>query len=243
MSKKATQDQLPAYALAGVALWYSLLRGGIHADIAGVATAMALPAPPPSGNAHEETLLDRLHHVLAPWTAFLIMPIFALANTAVPFASTSAVALLGAPVAQGIALGLVFGKPLGIVAFSMVRARICAICMVQSWSLFVRVLVAGSDRHLLPYVPQIGIRLGWATWPTGMMLKHLLVVGVLGGIGFTMSLFLIGCSFAQLPALAASAKLAVLSGSVMAAVLGCVMMAMFPTQQDQSGSKAQPAVA
>jgi NhaA family Na+:H+ antiporter len=148
MSKKATQDQLPAYALAGVALWYCLLRGGINADIAGVATAMALPAPPPSGNAqHEETLLDRLHHVLAPWTAFLIMPIFALANTAVPFASTSAAALLGAPVAQGIALGLVFGKPLGIVAFSMVRARICASCMVQSWSLFVRVLAAGSDRH------------------------------------------------------------------------------------------------
>jgi NhaA family Na+:H+ antiporter len=76
-----------------------------------------------------------------------------------------------------------------------------------------------------------------------MMLKHLLVVGVLGGIGFTMSLFLIGCSFAQLPALASSAKLAVLSGSVMAAVLGCVMMAMFPAQQDQAGGKAQPALA
>jgi NhaA family Na+:H+ antiporter len=197
MSKHASDRQLPAYALAGVALWYCLLRGGINADIAGVATAMALPAPAPgaSGNA-EETLLDKLHHALAPWTAFLIMPVFALANTAVPFASTSVGALMSAPVAQGIALGLILGKPLGIVAFSM-----------------------------------LGIRLGWATWPTGMMLKHLLVVGVLGGIGFTMSLFLIGCSFSSLPALAASAKLAVLSGSIIAAVLGSAMLATFPAPQ------------
>lgn len=124
MSKKATDDQLPVYAVAGVALWYCLLRGGINADIAGVATAMALPAPPPStasGGAHQETLLDKLHHILAPWTAFIIMPIFALANTAVPFASTSLAAFLSAPVAQGIALGLILGKPLGIVAFSLVR--------------------------------------------------------------------------------------------------------------------------
>ena len=123
LSKKGKEEQLGVYALAGLALWYCLLRGGINADIAGVATAMALPAPAlPSGGAqHQETLLDRLHHALAPWTAFLIMPVFALANTAVPFASTSLASLLHAPVAQGIALGLILGKPVGIVAFSLVR--------------------------------------------------------------------------------------------------------------------------
>lgn len=85
---------------------------------------------------------------------------------------------------------------------------------------------------------QLGIRLGWASWPTGMALKHLLVVGVLGGIGFTMSLFLIGCSFASFPALAAAAKLAVLSGSVAAAVLGSFMLATFPAQQEAGGAQA-----
>ena len=105
-----------------MALWYCLLRGGINADIAGVATAMALPAPAPSGGVQQgETLLDRLHHSLAPWTALLIMPVFALANTAVPFASASLAAFLRAPVAQGVALGLILGKPVGIVAFSLVR--------------------------------------------------------------------------------------------------------------------------
>lgn len=110
-------------------------------------------------------------------------------------------------------------------------------------------LVAVAKRlHVCGFGPalthlQLGIRLGWAAWPTGMMLKHLLVVGVLGGIGFTMSLFLIGCSFAGWPALAAIAKLAVLSGSVTAAVLGCAILAMFPAQQEQAGIRAQPALA
>ena len=122
LSKKGKEEQLGVYALAGVALWYCLLRGGINADIAGVATAMALPAPAPSGGVQQgETLLDRLHHSLAPWTALLIMPVFALANTAVPFASASLAAFLRAPVAQGVALGLILGKPVGIVAFSLVR--------------------------------------------------------------------------------------------------------------------------
>jgi NhaA family Na+:H+ antiporter len=69
-----------------------------------------------------------------------------------------------------------------------------------------------------------------ASWPTGMALKHLLVVGVLGGIGFTMSLFLIQCSFAGLPQLAATAKLAVLFGSLAAAAAGAGLLALFPAQ-------------
>lgn len=127
LSRRAREADLPLYALAGVALWYCLLRGGINADIAGVVTAMALPAPPmPAGGspaAESETMLDRLHHALSPWTSLLVMPVFALANTAVPLSASSLSAFFGAPVAQGIALGLVVGKPLGIVAFSMVRAR------------------------------------------------------------------------------------------------------------------------
>ena len=75
---------------------------------------------------------------------------------------------------------------------------------------------------------QLGIKLGLASWPTGMALKHLLVVGILGGIGFTMSLFLIQCSFAGSIHLAATAKLAVLAGSLAAAALGAFLLALFP---------------
>ena len=191
MSKHASEKHLSLYALFGVALWYCLLRGGINADIAGVATAMALPSPP--AVAGQDTLLDKLHHSLAPATAFLIMPTFALANTAVSFAGSSAASFVGSPVSQGIALGLLLGKPIGIALFSL-----------------------------------LGIRLGLAQWPTGMGLSHLLTVGVLGGIGFTMSLFLIGCSFSAAPHLAANAKLAVLAGSALAAICGAFMMSRFP---------------
>ena len=124
LSRRARDADLPLYVLAGVALWYCLLRGGINADIAGVVTAMALPAPPvTASSADSETILDRMHHSLTPWTSLLVMPVFALANTAVPLASSSLAAFLSAPVAQGIALGLVVGKPLGIVAFSLVCLR------------------------------------------------------------------------------------------------------------------------
>jgi NhaA family Na+:H+ antiporter len=124
LSRRGRDADLPMYALAGVALWYCLLRGGINADIAGVVTAMALPAPPlpAAGGAAPETLLDRLHHMLSPWTALLVMPVFALANTAVPLSAASFATLLSAPVAQGIGLGLFLGKPLGIVLFSMARS-------------------------------------------------------------------------------------------------------------------------
>ena len=122
LSRRARDADMPLYVLAGVALWYCLLRGGINADIAGVVTAMALPAPPMSAGSETETILDRLHHSLTPWTSLLVMPVFALANTAVPLSASSLAAFFGAPVAQGIALGLVVGKPLGIVAFSLVRS-------------------------------------------------------------------------------------------------------------------------
>jgi len=116
----------------------------------------------------------------------------------VPIAPGAAAAVLQAPVAQGIALGLLLGKPLGITAFSL-----------------------------------LGIRLGLASWPTGMGLKHLLIVGVLGGIGFTMSLFLIGCSFASQPALAGVAKLAVLLGSLAAAAVGAALLALQPAPESE----------
>ena len=151
LSRRARDADLPLYVLAGVALWYCLLRGGINADIAGVVTAMALPAPPVTGSTDSETILDRMHHSLTPWTSLLVMPVFALANTAVPLASSSLAAFLSAPVAQGIALGLVVGKPLGIVAFSLVRGvpKANSACLARRCPLFVFGAFRGAYRRVL----------------------------------------------------------------------------------------------
>mmetsp|Transcript_17088 Transcript_17088/g.55890 ORF Transcript_17088/g.55890 Transcript_17088/m.55890 type:complete len:540 (+) Transcript_17088:8-1627(+) len=188
-------SNLAYYALTGVALWYCLLQGGINADIAGVATAMAIPASleaPPHTKAESEhgppdahpTLLDHLVHWWLPITSLFIMPLFALANTAVHIDFNMISGLWTQPVSLGIIGGLVLGKPLGIAGLSL-----------------------------------LGIKLGWASWPVGMQLPHLLTMGLLGGIGFTMSLFLIEMSLPH-GAVAATAKLAILCASILAAVLG-----------------------
>ncbi len=103
-----------------------------------------------------------------------------------------------------------------------------------------RACTPACPAHVPPRA-QLGIRLGLASWPTGMMVKHLLVVGVLGGIGFTMSLFLIGCSFSAAPALAGSAKLAVLSGSLAAAVIGAALLSLFPVMAQEGRAPAAAA--
>lgn len=197
--RKGSERTVPLVIAGGVALWYCLLKGGINADVAGVVAAMALPTP--RAASAEGTVLERIHARLAPLTALVVMPAFALANCAVPLdaAMFSKVFVLGAGL--GPMLGLLLGKPVGIAGLS--------------W---------------------LAVRLGWASWPTGMQLKHLLVVGVLGGIGFTMSLFLIQCSFvgAAAPYLNV-AKLGVFLGSLAAAVAGAGLMMLFPPQQ-----RAQP---
>lgn len=156
------------FLVTGVCLWYCLLRGGVNADVAGVLTAAAFPvaAQAPEGSTatdhHGEknpNLIDHLIYVLTPWTTLLIMPLFALANTCVPIDVTLLRDVFLKPVSVGIFAGLVIGKPVGIVALSL-----------------------------------LGIKLKMAEWPNKMNIKHLIVVGILGGIGFTMSLFLIGLS-------------------------------------------------
>ena len=110
LCRRGREEDLPLFAAAGVALWYCLLRGGINADIAGVATAMALPAPPKAGGADGTTLLERLHHAMSPATALFIMPAFALANCAVPFNGAMLGQVLQHPISLGIFSGLLLGK-------------------------------------------------------------------------------------------------------------------------------------
>jgi NhaA family Na+:H+ antiporter len=131
--------------------------------------------------------LQRMEHALHGFVAFVVMPIFALANAGVPLGA-GVRAALGSPVALGIALGLVIGKPVGIVLASYAA-----------------------------------VRSGAADLPAGVAWRHVHGAGWLGGIGFTMSLFVAGLAFPD-PALLDVAKLGVLGASVVAGLVGYTLL-------------------
>ncbi len=137
--------------------------------------------------------LERLEALLHPWVAFLIMPLFALANAGVPIDPS----VIGHPVSIAVASGLVIGKPLGIVLFS--------------W---------------------LAVRLGWAALPSRVNWKVMVGAGFLGGIGFTMSLFI--ASLALQNNLLNAGKLGTLTGSTISAVLGLVLLSLFLPRRNVS---------
>jgi NhaA family Na+:H+ antiporter len=178
------------YVLPGVVVWAGILRSGVHPTIAGVILGLLTPA----------AAARRLQTGLHPWVAFGIMPLFALANAGITIeAETLSVSALGA----GIVVGLLVGKPVGIVTacFAMVRSRS-------------------------------------ATLPRDVGARELFVLGVVAGIGFTMSLFMAGLAFPEGPKLN-GAKLAVLVASTCAMVLAVVIgRALLPSAstKDESAS-------
>ncbi|MCB9780617.1 MAG: Na+/H+ antiporter NhaA [Alphaproteobacteria bacterium] len=180
-------DNLGLYLLLGAALWVAVLKSGVHATIAGVILAMAIPLRGPAtadagATDDDHSPLVHLEHTLHPWVSWLVLPVFALAN--------AGVAVVGAdidplhPVALGITVGLVVGKLVGIPAMSFVA-----------------------------------VRLGLAELPAGATWLHVVGIGLLGGIGFTMSIFIAGLAFAD-PALLDTAKLGIMSASLLAGTLG-----------------------
>ncbi|MBP2299924.1 Na+/H+ antiporter NhaA [Azospirillum picis] len=106
---------LAPYLLLGLVLWVCVLKSGIHATLAGVVLAFAIPLRDAGdgGRRAGDAPLLRLEHALHPWVAFLIMPVFALANAGVPLGGISPAILLE-PVPLGIALGLFLGKQAGV---------------------------------------------------------------------------------------------------------------------------------
>lgn len=108
---RAGVDRIAAYAIVGVVLWVFVLRSGVHATLAGVALAFAVPWQPRGTDG--ESALHHLEHALHPWVAFGILPVFAFANAGVSLAGVSLQTLLR-PVPLGIAAGLFVGKPLGV---------------------------------------------------------------------------------------------------------------------------------
>jgi NhaA family Na+:H+ antiporter len=223
LNRAAVYRALP-YAVCGVVLWFLLHEAGLHATLAGVILAILMPArPPPNLNAllaqaatviraedrhageamrtgpSEPTMraLDAIHARIAspadklllsvePWSSYVVLPIFALANAGVAwslgvFAGNGR--LIGA-----IALGLLLGKPIGIV--------------LAAW---------------------LSVRAGVAEKPDAYSWRQLCGAGVLGGIGFTMSLFIAGVAFPD-PAVYAAAKIAIFLASLAAGGLGVLVL-------------------
>ena len=171
------------YAIGGIAMWYFMLHSGIHATIAGVLLAFALPF----GKGDKTSISYRWQRELHFPVGFIILPLFALANTALPLSGSIGTTLLDSS-SLGIILGLVIGKPLGIFLFAY-----------------------GTTQ------------LGWSHLPSDMKWKHLFGAGILGGIGFTMSIFISLLAF-QDEANIEGAKLAILLASTAAGILGFLFL-------------------
>jgi NhaA family Na+:H+ antiporter len=186
-------NRLVFYVVPGVFLWYFMLRSGVHATLAGVLLAFAIPF-----RKHDDANPSyRLQHALHKPVALVILPLFALANTGI-ILNDHWYYNLGSPHALGIVAGLVIGKPVGILLFCAVLAA------------------AGLGRL-----------------PTGTGWKHLTGAALLGGIGFTMSIFISNLAFAD-PAFVQFSKLAVLVASLVASVLGLGFLAAATKQGDHS---------
>jgi NhaA family Na+:H+ antiporter len=167
------------YLVGGVFMWYFMLNSGVHATITGVLLAFAIPF----GNGNKKSSSYILQHFLHKPVAFFILPLFALANTAIILSSNLG-EILTANYSLGIALGLIVGKPLGIFAFGL-----------------------------------LAVKIGVCKLPEDLNWKSILCVGFLGGIGFTMSVFVTLLAFDS-DSVINNAKLVILLSSLTAGFIG-----------------------
>ena len=121
---RAGVTRLWSYLLIGAALWFFVLKSGVHATLAGVALALTLPLQGSPGRPEAAmSPLQILEHAIQPWVAFLILPVFGFANAGVSFAGVTAATLFNT-VPLGIMLGLLLGKQLGVFAFAWAAIRL-----------------------------------------------------------------------------------------------------------------------
>ena len=179
--------------MLGALLWVSVLKSGVHATLAGVVLALFIPLKP-AGEDEAARPAIRLEHVIKPWSAWFIMPVFAFANAGLPLAGLTLSSLV-APLPLGIAAGLFLGKQIGIM------------------------LGAG-----------LLIVLGIAAMPAGGSWGRLYGVAILGGIGFTMSLFIGALAFGD-AAHDTQVRLGVLAGSLLSALVGYLALRFAPRRR------------
>ena len=170
------------YLAGGVLMWFLMFKSGVHATIAGVLLAFAIPFTGKEDD--EESPSHRLEHFLHKPVAFIILPIFALANTGI-ILGADALQSLAANNSLGIISGLLIGKPLGITLLSFVAVSV-GVC-------------------------RLPLDLNW---------KHVLGAGLLGGIGFTMSIFITNLAFGGEANVINASKMAILLASLTAGTIG-----------------------
>ncbi|MBB5785379.1 Na+/H+ antiporter NhaA [Nonomuraea jabiensis] len=219
----------PAYVVLGFALWVATLESGIHPTLVGIALGLLVfvyaptdqklllageavqefTSEPSARAAREATrrvqravsVNERLQLRLHPWSSYVIVPIFALANAGVRLDGETLRAALTSPVSIGVALGLVLGKFVGI--------------SLGTW---------------LP------LRFGWGILPGNLVWGQLLGGAAVSGIGFTVALFIVDLAFDGSP-VHAQAKIGILAGSLLSALLGWVI---FRLAWDRGGVCAPP---
>ncbi|HRH58752.1 MAG: Na+/H+ antiporter NhaA [Chitinophagales bacterium] len=171
------------YLIGGITMWYFMLHSGVHATITGVLLAFAIPF----GNGDEKSTSYILQHFLHKPVAFAILPIFALANTAIVFGGDIS-NILNENYSLGIAFGLIAGKPVGIFLMSF-----------------------------------LAVKFGICKLPTDLNWKSIFGVGLLGGIGFTMSIFITLLAFEN-ETIINNSKLVILISSLTAGILGFITL-------------------
>ncbi|HEV2708535.1 MAG TPA: Na+/H+ antiporter NhaA [Pyrinomonadaceae bacterium] len=188
---------LVPYLLGGALMWFLMLKSGVHATIAGVLLAFAIPFTGKEDD--EEAPSHRLEHVLHKPVAFVILPIFALANTGIVLGADALQRLTGGN-SLGIIAGLLVGKPVGITltSFAAVAAGLCRLPLDLNW-------------------------------------KHVFGAGLLGGIGFTMSIFITNLAFAGNSDEINVSKMAILAASLTAGVAGFLWLKLLgsPVKGDE----------
>ncbi|MCB8932331.1 MAG: Na+/H+ antiporter NhaA [Fimbriimonadaceae bacterium] len=123
---------LTPYMLVGFVMWVAVLKSGVHATLAGVLLGLAIPISHPTKPDHSP--LESLEEGLHPWVAYGILPLFAFANAGVPIAGGSGAGPLMEPVALGVMLGLVLGKPVGVFIFGWLATRFRGVELPQGVS-------------------------------------------------------------------------------------------------------------
>jgi len=211
---------VPAYVFVGGFLWLAVFESGIHATIAGVVLGLITPAHPLrsytelddddddphvgaaiSGQASASvvrratfeirerlSVADRLEDLLHPFSSFLIVPVFALANAGIEISGDSIRGAVTSDVTIGVVVGLVLGKLVGVSVFT--------------WA---------------------AVRSGISSLPRGATMTHVVGLAAIAGIGFTVSLFITNLAFDD-PSLVEEAKLGILVASILAAIMGVLVL-------------------
>ncbi len=184
------------YLLGGALMWFLMLRSGVHATVAGVMLAFAIPF---AGRDDEKSPSHLLENFLHKPVAFIVLPIFALANTSIVISAEWMQDLVSMN-SLGIAAGLIVGKPLGVALF----------CFAA-------------------------IASGIANLPHSLKRSHIVGAGILGGIGFTMSIFISNLAFSGDSQTINASKMAILLASLAAGIFGFVWLKL----SGKSGADAE----